>query len=546
MTTQPSLFGWEQEPAPGDAGAVKDVQRMRGGFYTPPDVARAVAQRTVLEPDSKVLEPSCGDGAFLGALRSMRAVRRIEAVELDAQEAAKARKRMPPQDGPACEVVNAHFLRWARQQPDEVYDAAVGNPPFISYRLLSPSDRALLKQRSEGGGFMSFWMAFVDEAMRMLKPGGRLGMVVPSEIIHSGHAQALRGKLAMRSSSIDVIELPPKTFAEAEKQGTCILLAHKGGDAERPAALRLVRLPEPWDWRRPLDEVIAPAREEKADWSGGFWTMGLLSPKEYGAWSDALAQSKRLRECAAVHGAKPTGENKFFEISWRDAVACGVESWAKPVAPSGKLAPGFIVDEACIKAADELDRQFRLLRFHGPDGDKALHRLRSRRKGAGTPQAAKMAARPNQAPIGLPRRCTVAYKMMLVTAPDCSLSSRMMGVVPRAGTDAAGLVSRAAGTLTALSAELYGNWFGGGVLELGAEGAGKLVIPAPDGADLQSLHQRRLAGAPLVDVMLEQDELLLKPMVGDDACRTIQDAWRGLCQWRFRGASGLGGGKRSG
>ena len=40
------------------------LDKLRGGYYTPPEVARFVCEWAITSSDSNVLEPSCGDGVL--------------------------------------------------------------------------------------------------------------------------------------------------------------------------------------------------------------------------------------------------------------------------------------------------------------------------------------------------------------------------------------------------------------------------------------------------------------------------------------------------
>ena len=42
-------------------------QKLRGGYYTPPVIARFLAGWAIGAPSDEVLEPSCGDGELLEA-----------------------------------------------------------------------------------------------------------------------------------------------------------------------------------------------------------------------------------------------------------------------------------------------------------------------------------------------------------------------------------------------------------------------------------------------------------------------------------------------
>src|SRR5262245_34014099 len=76
--------------------------KTRGGYYTPLAVADWLASWAIRSPNDRVLEPSCGDGAFLvattGVLKRRRTSRikagaEVVGVELVADEASRAAAR---------------------------------------------------------------------------------------------------------------------------------------------------------------------------------------------------------------------------------------------------------------------------------------------------------------------------------------------------------------------------------------------------------------------------------------------------------------------
>jgi len=71
------------------------AQKLRGGFYTDADIAAFLAHWVAVLRPQRVLEPSCGDGAFLEALqkRASTRLKTIVACEINPEEAAKAKVR---------------------------------------------------------------------------------------------------------------------------------------------------------------------------------------------------------------------------------------------------------------------------------------------------------------------------------------------------------------------------------------------------------------------------------------------------------------------
>ena len=119
----------------------KSAQKLRGGYYTPSDLAAFLARWVKQISPKKVLEPSCGNGVFFDALRDVKGLTRasVTAFELDAGEAAKANDRARQAGLRDVTVTASDFLGWAISHLDDCatrFDAVIGNPPFVRYQYL--------------------------------------------------------------------------------------------------------------------------------------------------------------------------------------------------------------------------------------------------------------------------------------------------------------------------------------------------------------------------------------------------------------------------
>ena len=46
----------------------ESAQKLRGGYYTPPDLASFISKWVAAKEPKTILEPSCGDGVFFQTL----------------------------------------------------------------------------------------------------------------------------------------------------------------------------------------------------------------------------------------------------------------------------------------------------------------------------------------------------------------------------------------------------------------------------------------------------------------------------------------------
>ena len=119
----------------------KDLQY----YPTPVEVVERVLREIYIEKGQRVLEPSCGCGRFMDALRKAGAS--VFGIEFDAGRAAEARAK-------GHYVHGANFLETV---PTADFDRVVMNPPFYG----------------------KHYAKHVQHALKFLKPGGTLTAILP-------------------------------------------------------------------------------------------------------------------------------------------------------------------------------------------------------------------------------------------------------------------------------------------------------------------------------------------------------------------------------
>jgi hypothetical protein len=84
-------------------------------------------------------------------------------------------------------------------EPKRGFDAVIGNPPYVRQELLGDEvKRALKADYSAFDGMADLYVYFYEQALRLLRPGGRLSYVVTNKWLKAGYAEALRGLFASK------------------------------------------------------------------------------------------------------------------------------------------------------------------------------------------------------------------------------------------------------------------------------------------------------------------------------------------------------------
>ena len=195
---------------------IKDAsaEKLRGAYYTPPAIASFILHWGINGGhDADILEPSCGDGVFLECMRNENMLfNTVTAVEYEAVEADKARS-LGLHDS---EVINQDFHRFCLDT-DKQFDLVVGNPPFIRYQYYDAAQQKLADEifrnaKLKRTKLTNAWVTFVVGCTQLLRDNGKMGFVVPSELLMVKYAQQLRKYLAKTFNKINIISFENLVF----------------------------------------------------------------------------------------------------------------------------------------------------------------------------------------------------------------------------------------------------------------------------------------------------------------------------------------------
>ena len=214
---------------------VKAQKRATGSFYTCLSIADYIVRWAITDADTKVLEPSFGDGSFLySAINRFNELGQFDpeiyGVELQAEPFYNF---VNVNDTVECSLTD--FMDYRLNCG---IDAVVGNPPYVSLRNLSTNDRnKAIALMSKYGIDMppssSLWMPFVVHATEMLNDNGRLGFVLPYEITYVRYAFKLWSYLQSNYGKLSVYRVYKDFFPEVDVETIVFLAENKGGTTDR-------------------------------------------------------------------------------------------------------------------------------------------------------------------------------------------------------------------------------------------------------------------------------------------------------------------------
>lgn len=531
-------------------------QKLRGGYYTPLDLATYIAQWATEKRPRTVLEPSCGDGAFIDAVANVGLKYEITftGYELFEEEAAKARKRSSFLPQIASKVHCDDFLDVAIKHllaGRTDFDCVVGNPPFVRYQYLPEESQSKAEAifeilRLPFTKHTNAWVPFVLASVAMLRPQGRLGMILPSEIIHVMHAQPLRTYLGEVCKRLLIID-PEEIWFDGTLQGAVILFAEKKKHtSEHSDGVGIVKVAG----RAFLSEDPACLFNDTACINGktaeGKWTRALLTSGERDLL-DALSEHHgvhRFTDIAKVDVGIVTGANKFFLVPDDTVCQYNLSSFAHPMFGRSEHCPGVIYDRRRHAENAKVgnptnfvwitDRKSqlpkRVLEYIELGEKQKLHtryKCRVREPWYAVPSVYATDVCMLKRAHDTPR---LILNKMLAYTTDTAYRITTKEISPEK------LVYCFLNVLTALSVELEGRHYGGGVMELVPSEIEKLVVPVPNGLRPRVSELDKLVRQQPAPVMLEQQSrrVLAELGVSRAAQETLLSAWMRLKNRRQR------------
>lgn len=477
------------------AGETAALRKARGAFFTPEPIARYVTDWSVRAPADRVLEPSCGEAAFL-----LAAGRRLTDLGADPREHHLVGSELHAASAEvAYGVLHAHGLRaeisvedFLRRPPEAAFDAVVGNPPYVRYQAFTGDARAHAKAAALRAGVQlsnlaSSWAAFTVHAAQFVRPGGRLGLVLPAELLSVNYAAPVRDYLMRSFARVRLVLFDDRVFPGVLED--VVLLLAEGRGAGPTSHCELIQA-------RNAESLAGITDRATARWAPGAanrWSALYLDDRAARRYDDLLAGGlfAPLRTWGETTLGMVTGRNGYFALTGAEVARVGLaRREVRRLSPPGsRHLRGLTLDRAQLDRLDDAGRPTWLFR---PDGTPSVSGWRyiERGESEGVHTAYKCRVRRPwwRVPYVPPADLLLTY-MNADTARLCANPARahhlnsVHGVYLRDDVRDLGLQSlplAALNSMTLLGAEVVGRAYGGGILKLEPTEADRWPMPAPE------------------------------------------------------------------
>ncbi len=530
-------------------------QKLRGGYYTPERIADYII-RWAFSGDQllkTVLEPSCGDGVFLESLISNTNPNAIEctAVELIETEAEKSRQKVS--NIPTFEVINDDFYSvFENDLVHKKYDLVVGNPPYIRYQYLTPEQREtqariLVANGMKSNKLINSWVSFLVACVSVLNKNGKIGMVLPAELLQVAYAEDLRLFLVNNLSKITVITFEELVFPDVQQE-IVLFLGEKNPDEEQ-GQINIVQLMN----LECLENNGFDHEYKPVEHNSGKWTKYFLSNDEICLVNRIQEDSRFIRfsDISVVDVGITTGDNEYFSVSKNVVEKYGLQDIVLPLIGRSAHSKGLYFTYEDWQ--DNVNKGLRAHLIYFPDIPFEEY-----------PEGYKEYIRYGEE-IGINKgyKCSIRdrwYRIPSVWAPDAFFLRRnnsfpkfVLNSINAVSTDTMHRVrfkndidrDRALlsyyNSITFAFTEIEGRSYGGGVLEVLPGEVERIILPSLQ--ELDELTLRSLItkidkvirkNKPIEPILDEVDQVILVNFLGIDASdvKKFRNIWKKLMKRR--------------
>lgn len=531
------------------------ARKARGAYYTPTSIATFLSSWAIGErPSAAVLDPTCGDGVFLQAagreLRTLGAAEpRLLGIDIDGEALRQTAERLRADDLTAT-LLRSSFFDVTPDAPESNWvkaDVVVGNPPFIRFhshvgKTRAAAKKAALAQGVQLSGLASAWAACLVYAASFLRPGGKLGMVLPAELLTVNYAAPVRDWLRRRFGRVGLVTFERLQFDALAN--VVLLLAEGDGETDSVHVARVLDASD-------LEGLDPFSTGREVTLNGEKWSSLLLTDRQVAAYRSGVEDFVALEaEYGKVELGTVTGANEFFVMTERTRREFGLtEEQVEKVSPPGSKH----LERLAFTTADweQLRNEGKAVWLFRPapeDQSAAVEAYKRVGQDLDIPSRYKCRIRPQwwRPPITEPPDFFFTYmshrfpRLVADDADVCFLNS-MHGLHLAEGAPSFvrhALPLAMLNSLTLVGAELGGRSYGGGILKLEPREAALLPVPAlPELeafwkaiGDAWSLLNHQLATGDWDTVVSCVDEALLRSTMNMSATRTqlLRRAWNTL------------------
>jgi len=505
----------------------KDERHRLGQYYTPPPIVELITEMCNKSPNDKVLDPACGSGGFLvKAYHKLKDLKRKENPFVDEnrlhEEILSQLYGVDINPFPATlssinlairnlkvpsRHINIVVSDFFKVKPSmgivPQVDVVVTNPPYtrqeemeykeqIREEALTYLDGSKIQLDARAG----IYAYFFTHSTKFLKEHGMMGQITSDTWLDVGYGEDLKRFFLDHFKIHAIIWYDVRAFEKA-LVGTCITILEKEDESKEERennSVKFVRIKK----TMPTEEIVRRIETAKENYEDEYIGITVKKQKELKPeekWGRFLRaptiyykilknpKMTRLSELAKVNYAIKTGANEFFYLDEEKIKLWGVEErFLEPLISSPKNIKIEIqpkdVNEWVLMVHEPKEnlRGTNVLKYI-EHGENVEVRIRGGKKGGTTVKGyhnlSSVKSRKIWYDLGKRQYSPILFSCRIwercifaINKAKAQADKAFYEIRPKNLKDINVLAGILNSSLTALMAELYGRFYGGGVLEL--------------------------------------------------------------------------------
>jgi len=230
----------------------------KGQFFTPRNVVKMCVRILDPKPKEKIIDPACGSGGFLveciDYLNNKESFHNIFGIDKEVDLAKICKTYMAIIGDGHFNIFCADSLdptSWDSEMQEKIkngsFDVVLTNPPFGA--RISVEDEKVLKLYKLGYKWKKTkqyngWeitntvskqapqVLFVERCLQLLKPGGRMAIVLPDGIFGNPRDKYILQYILQEAKILAIVSLSPETFLPSTHTKTSVLFLEKKKKSE--------------------------------------------------------------------------------------------------------------------------------------------------------------------------------------------------------------------------------------------------------------------------------------------------------------------------
>lgn len=523
----------------------EEYNKLRGGYYTPSEITEFICDWIINDDTISILEPSCGDGAFIKSLckriPEKKAKKQILGIELDKEEARKANKYN-------ANIINDDFFTYYENEilNKKKFDCVVGNPPFIRYQNFNKESREKALKMIEKfniklNKLTNIWLPFLILSSYSLKEDGKLGMVIPSELLQVDYASEGRKFLAEFFERITIINFKKLLFENAQQE-VIVLLAEKKATQKGIRTVELDSLESLNNFSiedvDKLEIKTLRADDEK-------WTRYYLDNEEIKLLDkiEDINTIHKTTDLFEINVGLVTGENNFFLLNEEEVNKMKLNGNVDKIVGRAEQLPGVILNE------DKFDKLVKkgkkVFLFSPKDGELDINSREYVSYGEQQNVNKGYKCRIRKQWYMVPKtwgadafilRQVHKYPKMIYNSNNVLNTDTIHKVRFKENVNPENVISSFINSYTFVLCELTGRSYGGGVLTFEPNEIRKLKIPIKNSEKLNLKEiDKNITNNEIEKTLDENDKVLLEEGIGlsKKDIAMLRNIWKKLSERRI-------------